>query len=241
VVLDTVDSTNVEARRRAEADAPDGTLIQALTQTQGRGRRGRRWESPEGNLYMSLILRPDCSVATGLGVTFVSAIAMCDTLAAIVPPMVGVAAKWPNDVLINGRKVAGILLESASGSSGRLKWLVVGLGVNIQSFPKSTEYPATSLNFEGAVNTSPTEVLGGFARYFKRWFDIWGDEGFTAIREAWLQRAAGVGEMVEVRLPDKIFTGRFLDLDESGSLIIELENGERRAVTTGDVFPSELI
>ena len=241
MVLDTVDSTNVEARRRAEAEAPDGTLIQAVTQTQGRGRRGRHWESPTGNLYMSLILRPDCSVVAGLDVTFVSAIAMCDALAAIVPPLVGVAAKWPNDILINGRKVAGILLESASGSSGKLRWLVVGVGVNIQSFPKRTEYPATSLNFEGAVNTGPTEVLGGFARCFKRWFDIWGNEGFAAILEAWLQRAAGLGEMIEVRLPDERFTGRFVDLDESGSLIIELESGERRSVTTGDVFTPELI
>ena len=84
VVLDTVDSTNVEARRRAEADAPDGTLIQALTQTQGRGRRGRRWESPEGNLYMSLILKPDCSVVHGLSITFVSAIAMYEAVSVAV-------------------------------------------------------------------------------------------------------------------------------------------------------------
>ena len=240
VLLKSVESTNDEARRRAEDGAPEGTLIQARTQTGGRGRRGRSWESPVGNLYMSLILRPDCPAAAGLGLSFVSAIAMCDTIGSVMPPMVTVTAKWPNDILINGRKVAGILLESASGTAGKLRWLVVGVGVNIEQFPTNTQYPATSLYFEGATNIEPAEVLGGFTRYFKRWFDIWKDEGFSPIRNAWLQRAAGLGEMLEIRLPDEMFVGRFLDIDESGSLLVELENGDIRSVTTGDVFPQEL-
>ena len=240
VVLETVGSTNDEARQRAENGAPDGTLIQARTQTDGRGRRGRNWVSPVGNLYMSLILRPDCSAATGLKLSFVSAIAMCDTIGSVLPPMVTVTAKWPNDVLVNGRKVAGILLESASGSTGKLRWLVVGVGVNIEHFPSNTQYPATSLYFEGVTDIGPLEVLSAFTKYFKRWFDIWKSEGFSVIRSAWLQRAAGLGERLEVRLPDERFVGRFLDIDENGSLLVELENGEVRSVTTGDIFPQEL-
>ena len=240
VVLETVGSTNDEARQRAENGAPDGTLIQARTQTDGRGRRGRNWVSPVGNLYMSLILRPDCFAAAGLEVSFVSAIAMCDTIGSVLPPMITVTVKWPNDVLVNGRKVAGILLESASGSTGKLRWLVVGLGVNIEHFPRNTEYPATSLHFEGVTDIDPLELLSAFTRYFKRWFDIWKSEGFSVIRDAWLQRAAGVGEQLEVRLPDERFVGRFLDIDENGSLLVELENGTVRSVMTGDIFPQEL-
>ena len=240
MVLETVGSTNDEARRQAENGAPEGTLIQARTQTGGRGRRGRTWVSPVGNLYMSLILRPDCSVASGLEISFVSAIAMCDTIGSVLPPMTTVAAKWPNDVLVNGRKAAGILLESASGSTGKLRWLVVGLGVNIEQFPSDTEYPATSLYFEGVTDVAPLELLSAFTRHFKRWFDTWKSEGFSVIRSAWLQRAAGLGKALEVRLPEERFVGRFLDIDENGSLLVELENGTVRSVTTGDIFPREL-
>lgn len=240
VALETVGSTNDEARRQAENGAPEGTLIQARTQTDGRGRRGRTWVSPAGNLYMSLILRPDCSVAAGLEVSFVSAVAMCDTIGSVLPPMASVTAKWPNDVLVNGRKAAGILLESASGSTGKLRWLVVGFGVNIEQFPNNTEYPATSLHFEGVTDIAPLELLSAFTRYFKRWFDIWKSEGFSVIRSAWLKRAAGLGKSLEVRLPEERFVGRFLDIDENGSLLVELNNGTVRSVTTGDIFPQEL-
>ena len=239
VLLETVGSTNDEARRRADEGAPEGTVIQALTQTDGRGRRGRVWVSPAGNLYASLILRPDCSAAAGLELSFVSAIAMCDAISSILPPMVTVTAKWPNDILINERKVAGILLESSSGSTGNLRWLVVGVGVNIQHFPREAEYPATSLHFEGVTDIEPQEMLSAFTRYFKRWFDIWKSEGFSVIRDAWLQRAEGLGKALEVRLPEERFVGRFMDIDENGSLLVELENGTVRSVTTGDIFPQE--
>ena len=239
-VLDKVDSTNAEARRRAEDGAPDGTMIQGITQTEGRGRRGRRWESPRGNLYMSLILKPDCSVVHGLSIAFVSAIAMYEALASIVPPMVEINVKWPNDILVNGRKVAGILLESSSDYNSKLRWLVLGVGVNIKSFPEDTEYPATSLNFEGAMSTSATEVLCSFARHFKRWLNMWMDEGFPVIRTAWLQRAAYLGKRIEVRLPNERFSGRFLDIDERGCLIVEVKNGDNRSVSVGDIFPPEI-
>ena len=143
-VLQTADSTNSECRRLAENGGADGTIIQALSQSSGRGRRGRTWTSPEGNLYFSMIVRPECTVGKGLGLSFVTAVAMCNALGSIVAPMTEVLVKWPNDILLNHRKVCGFLLESHSDDKGNLKWIIIGCGVNVKSFPQNVEFPATS-------------------------------------------------------------------------------------------------
>jgi BirA family biotin operon repressor/biotin-[acetyl-CoA-carboxylase] ligase len=237
ITLEKVDSTNAEARRRAEAGAAEGTLIRAVRQTAGRGRRGRRWASPPGNLYLSLILRPELPLCEAALMTFLAALALGDALAESVPPMTDISLKWPNDVLVNLRKVAGILLESSLRADGRLDWLVIGVGVNVAHFPEDADYPATSLHFEGAEAVTVDQVMAAFARHFLRWSDDWRHRGFAPAREAWLARATGVGGEVRVRLGSESFTGRFLDLDPSGALLVELEGGARRQVTAGDVFP----
>jgi BirA family biotin operon repressor/biotin-[acetyl-CoA-carboxylase] ligase len=237
IAFDEIDSTNAEARRRADAGAAEGTLIVARRQSAGRGRRGREWVSPDGNLYMSLILRPDQALESAANLSFVAAVAMAEALAGLVPPMVAISLKWPNDVLIHGHKCAGLLLESAARTPGTLDWLVVGIGVNVSSHPDDVPYPATDLAHEGAVDVTPEAVVEAFARHFLRWSDRWVDEGFTPVRAAWLAMAHGLGEAIDVRLEEETIHGVFKGLDDDGTLLVTLEDGGTRRVVAGDVFP----
>lgn len=236
--LDEVDSTNAEARRRAEEGAEEGTLIVARSQSAGRGRRGRHWQSPAGNLYMSLLLRPDRPIDQAARYSFLSIVALGDAVAGLVPPLISISFKWPNDLLLHGRKCAGVLLESAARPDGRLDWLVIGIGVNLTSHPRDVPYPATDLAFEGASGICADAVLEGFARHFLRWSDLWMEQGFGPIRAAWLARAHGLGEAMEVRLDRERFTGRFDGIDGDGALMVTLDNGSERRIAAGEVFPA---
>ncbi len=236
VALDTVASTNDEAKRLASEGAEDGTLVWAREQSAGRGRHGRSWESPPGNLYLSLVTRPECSVAEAPQLSFVAALAVGETLGSIVPPMTDLRYKWPNDVLLNGSKVAGILLESATRSDGALDWLVLGLGLNVASYPSESRFPATSLRAEGSETLEVSDILENFSRYFLTWVNRWLDGGFAPIRKAWMHYAYALGEQIEVRLGEEIVAGRFVDLDADGALVLETDDGARRTLHFGDVF-----
>lgn len=235
VVLDETDSTNSEARRRAEAGAPDGLAVVARRQTAGRGRRGRRWESPEGNLYVSLLLRPDRPLAEAALLSFVAAVALGEAVAAMLPPEAPIAFKWPNDLLVGGAKCAGMLLESSAAGAGRLDWLIVGVGVNLASHPEGLPYPATDLAAAGAPAPTPGAALEAFLGRFAHWRDIWSRRGFAPVRRAWLARAAGLGGPVEVRAGNATLCGTFAGLDPEGAMLLESARGRRR-VTAGDVF-----
>ncbi len=235
--LGTVDSTNDEAKRLAlegEESAPDGTIVWAKEQTAGRGRRGRSWSSPPGNLYCSLILRPDVPAEKAAELSFVAALAVFDMLGRVGEPGHQVDLKWPNDILLNDRKVAGILLEAETGGSANPEWIVLGLGVNVGVFPGDTDFPATSFRAE---NWRATEVdcLESFARHFLQWVTQWKDEGFAPIRKTWLLRCHGQGEKIEVQLENETVTGIFTDIDEAGAMLVKTASGERR-ITAGDVF-----
>lgn len=238
VVLDRVESTNDEARDRAEAGAEDGTLIWAREQTKGRGRQGRAWVSAPGNLFFSMVLRPDCPAEAAAQLGFVAALAVGDAVGSVAPPM-EIRYKWPNDVLFGDRKGAGILLESKATAEGGLDWLVLGVGVNVVSYPEDTDYPATSLRFEGAADLGAGAVLEAFARHFLTWVDRWLEEGFEPVRTAWLRHAKGLGEEIEVRLPSETLAGTFRDLDAGGRLRLELPGGTLRLIAAGDVYPKE--
>jgi BirA family biotin operon repressor/biotin-[acetyl-CoA-carboxylase] ligase len=229
----TVGSTNDEAKRLARAGAEEGTLVWAREQTAGRGRRGRPWASPPGNLYLSLVERPDCLADRAAQLGFVAALAVGDALR----PHCETACKWPNDVLAGGRKIAGILLESESGEGGALAYLVVGIGVNLASAPPDTEFPATSVLAESGRTVAPAAMLEAFADRFRGWATRWRDEGFAPIRAAWLQRAAALGEPIRVRLETATLHGRFLGIDEQGALLLDAAGGHRR-IAAGEVFPA---
>ncbi len=237
VALDTVTSTNDEAFRLAEEGAEDGTLIWAREQTAARGRQGRAWSSPPGNLYLSLVLRPECGPAEAAQLGFVAGLAIGDAFGSVAPPMTEVTYKWPNDVLLNGRKGAGILLESQSGAYGTVDCLILGVGANVLHHPEDRAFPATSLRFEGAPpDVGAVELLEAFSRHFLSWVNRWRDDGFAPIRRAWLNHAHALGEEIEVRLPRETLKGTFKDLDESGTLVLELPDGGMRRISAGDVY-----
>lgn len=234
IALETAGSTNDEARGLAGRGAPAGTLVWARRQTAGRGRRGRVWDSPVGNLYCSVVLRPPVAPAVAAQLSFVAALALGEGIRGSLPAGAVVRYKWPNDVLVDGGKVAGILLESRIGGEGVLEWVLIGTGVNVASFPLDTERPATSLRRAGS-NLSVADVLTAYARSLRTWLVLWERDGFGPVREAWLKRAAGLGEAIEVRLPDGTLNGTFDALDASGALVLLTPRG-RRTVSAGEVF-----
>ena len=237
VALDSVDSTSEEAKRLARAGAEDGTLVWAREQTGGRGRAGHSWHSPVGNLYLSLVLRPECDARQAAQLSFVAALGVGDAVGSVAPPLVEVRYKWPNDVLFNDRKGVGILLEAELAPEGGLVWMVLGCGVNIASYPEDSAYPATSLRFEGALATlAPVDLLEAFGRHFLSWTNRWLEDGFAPIRRAWLQHAKGLGEAIDVRLPRESLSGRFADLDADGALVLELPDGATRRIAAGEVY-----
>ncbi len=237
VAHQSVDSTNAEAARLARGGAPDGTVVWAKRQTAGRGRHGRRWDSPEGNLYCSLLLRPDAPPAEAAQLTFVAALALGKTLDGVLPAGTKLAFKWPNDLLLEGCKVAGILLESSGSRNGRLDWLAVGCGLNVEHFPQDVAgYPATSLRAAGVAEPEIGDLLAAFVDAFALWRARWQGEGLGPVRDAWLARAARIGGEITVRLPGDELRGRFMGLDAGGALLLDLPDGSRRTVTAGDVF-----
>jgi BirA family biotin operon repressor/biotin-[acetyl-CoA-carboxylase] ligase len=224
IALAVVDSTNAEALRRLRAGAPDATVICATTQTAGRGRRGRSWASPPGNLHMSIVVRGVDGAAAGQ-LSYVSALAVGDAI--------GPAAsfKWPNDILVKGCKAAGILIEAES-AQGRLIGLVVGIGVNILHAPDDTEFPATSLAAAGLPPVTAEDVAARFAGWRARWRE----SGFAPIREHWLARAVGLGSAIAARLPNATLTGIFAGIDAAGALLLDGVDGDRRTIAAADVF-----
>lgn len=234
--FERIDSTNEEAKRRAAAGAPEGTLIWGLEQTAGRGRRGRSWASPPGNLYVSLLLRPDCAIEAAAQLSFVTTVALGEALDALLPPGPQVRFKWPNDVLVDGAKVSGILMEATAGNGATVEWVVIGIGVNVASFPTDAGYPATSLQAAGAADATAPRTLEALASALLSWLERWRRQGFAPVRQQWLRYARGVGEDVEVRLQRETLHGRFTALDDSGALLLGLPGGVLRSITAGDVF-----
>ena len=235
VSFDSIDSTNEAAKRLAGEGAAGGTVVWARQQTAGKARRGRGWVSEPGNLYCSVLLRPDRPAAEAMQISFVAATAVADALSDIVPESVAVECKWPNDTLVDGRKVAGILLESSARNGVAPDWLVVGVGINVSHHPANAEFPATSLKGAGCGDLDVAGVLTSFVRHVDRWFGQWSVEGFLPVREAWLRRVRGIGAPLTVRLERETITGTFSGIDAQGALIVEAAEGAR-CITSGDVF-----
>ena len=231
-----IGSTNDEAKALARAGAAQGTLVWADEQTEGRGRRGRTWQSPPGNLYLSLVLRPGGPPARAAQLGFVTALALAESVEALTGPTLDLRCKWPNDLLANGRKLAGILLESETSDIDAIDFVVIGAGANLASRPDDVEYPATSLTEQGFPGITPARLLESFVRHVDSWAVRWQEDGFAPVRAAWLARAAGIGEAIRVRLERATVFGRFLDLDEHGALLLETAEGSRR-IAAGEVFP----
>lgn len=225
-----IDSTNEACRLRALAGEAAGLVIRADRQTAGRGRRGRTWNSPPGNLYTSILLRPQRPASEAAALGFAAVMAIGDVAEALLPAGKLVQHKWPNDLLIDGRKASGILLEAQPG------FMVLGVGVNIASHPTDTPYPATDLVAAGVVPIAPQALLERLLAAFGPLYESWEREGFAALLPAWRRRAAGLGEAIEVRLERETLAGTFLDLEPDGTLRLGLSDGTERRIAAGDVY-----
>ncbi|HEX7758821.1 MAG TPA: biotin--[acetyl-CoA-carboxylase] ligase [Caulobacteraceae bacterium] len=233
--LDEIDSTNAEARRRAEAGQTGPVWITALRQTAGRGRRGRSWETGAGNLAATLLCVTPKPPVEAAQISFVAALAVADLAMAFVPPAL-VSLKWPNDPMIAGRKASGILVESGAHPAGGL-WLAVGVGVNLATPPMESERPAAAFSEHmRGPPPRPLEALAVLAEAFERWRALWQSAGFAAIADAWTARAHGLGEHCTARLAHETLEGVAEGLDGDGALRLRLASGEVRRITAGDVF-----
>jgi BirA family biotin operon repressor/biotin-[acetyl-CoA-carboxylase] ligase len=240
LVLEEVDSTNEEARRYAlRGDTHPPLWIRALRQTAGRGRRGRSWHSGSGNLAASLLMVPHAPANAAARLSLVAALAVYDMVASFCPSTPA-GLKWPNDVLLDGRKIGGILLEAGGENAKReLAWLVIGIGVNISSHPEETLMPATHLHLHVDANATLPAAEQCFARLaaaFAQWFKLWQEKGFQPIRAAWLERATGLGAPLTIRLPNTEFMGIFETLDDEGNLLARMASGEIRVIEAGEVY-----
>lgn len=241
LLLDQTDSTNADARRRADAGETGPLWIVARRQTEGRGRRGRQWESQDGNLFSTLLQLTRKTPAEAAQVTFVAALAIADLLDAYAPASL-VTIKWPNDVMLAGQKASGVLVESGAHENGGL-WLAVGIGVNLASAPEGTERPATALvhHLRGDVTAPPTveAAAARLAEAFDVWMTRWETLGFEPILDAWRARTAGLDGPAVARLGRETVEGKAEGVAPDGALKLRLADGSLRLISAGDVFFGE--
>ncbi len=214
---DELESTNDEASRLAQAGAPGGTVVCARRQTAGRGRQGRRWSSPVGNLHASFLLRPGVPASRSAEIGFVAAVAVAAALDTVLPEKARL--KWPNDVLIGGAKVAGILTELVDDA------IIVGIGINVAHVPPDVPYAVTSLSAEGC-QTTVDAIVAALVQAFDAALAAWIDGGFDPVREAWLRRGPPAGQAM--RSGD--VEGQFAGLAADGALLLDTGKGVRRVV-----------
>ena len=229
-------STNSEALTLARGGERGPLWVVAREQTAGRGRRGNSWVSPPGNLYATLLLTDPAPPECAPQLSFVAVLGLHDAIAACAPALCeALALKWPNDLLYGAAKLAGILIEGERAADALA--VAIGIGVNCESHPLQTPYPATDLKSEGtAVAAEPLfeALTTTMARRLARWRR---GGGFAEIRAAWIARAAGIGGEMRARLPDKEVIGRGEGLDEFGRLLLRLPDGSLQAIAAGEVFP----
>ena len=228
--LEQVESTNSLALNLIKSyQINHNHIILADYQTGGKGRMGRNWVSPIGNLYFSLSLKPQKSIAINSQLSFLAAVAMGLALSELSKNQLEINYKWPNDILLSGKKVAGILLESD------MDFLVLGIGVNIKSHPEQTTYPACNLDEQGFEAVDKINLLEKFLDNFSDLYQKWLDFGFVPIRNLWLEKAFNLNQEITVNLPNQSLRGTFKNLDEQGNLILEV-NGKTQLIASGEVF-----
>jgi BirA family transcriptional regulator, biotin operon repressor / biotin---[acetyl-CoA-carboxylase] ligase len=232
--FDTLSSTMDEARSRALQGAEEDSVIVAFQQSQGRGRRGRVWESILGNLYFTYITYLDIPLAQAPQLSLVSCVAVGEELRTLLPPTHALTYKWPNDLLLNEKKVGGLLLESVSIPGKKAIGYLIGCGLNVKSHPQQMRYPATSFQDEG-IYLSLEEVLHRVVSSLQRYIVLWRKEGFAPIQALWMKKAANLEKKISIDLQGKILEGVFKGIDEEGALILATPQGLVK-VNAGEVL-----
>lgn len=239
IELDEVDSTNAHARRLAQAGERGPLWIRANAQSAGRGREGRHWVSRPGNLYATLIFTPDAPLASLSQLGFVASLAVYDLAAHVLQSDVNLSLKWPNDVLLGGNKLSGILAESISVAGADRAVVAIGCGVNLQHSPDDTRYGATSLADHGDT-IGPDVACPRLTKAMSHWLSVWDDgEGFDGIRQAWTDRSHQIGTKISLDLGRKYASGTFQGLAADGALVLEIADGTRQLIRAGDVVRTD--
>jgi BirA family biotin operon repressor/biotin-[acetyl-CoA-carboxylase] ligase len=259
-VTSTMDQALVVLQKGID-DPSKRLAIMADTQTIGRGRYQRSWISPVGNLYLSLLFRPTVARELWPQLTFVASLAVFNVLKDLLPIEAAsspstktvpisfteiasaaslaprLSLKWPNDVLVDQQKIAGILLEVHDDSQGQA-WLISGVGVNIASAPSSDRlsYPATYIQKYNPEVKDRVQLCTSFLKQFDQLYQLWQRDGFEAVRLQWLEHAAYLGEDIEISTQKARYSGRFLDLDGVGRILLEMKSGVRLSISSGEVF-----
>lgn len=233
-VFDSLPSTSDYLLKLARADEPEGLAVLARLQTAGRGSRGRSWTAPAGNLNLSVLLRPQGDAGDAGRWALVAGLALHDALASFLADASALRLKWPNDVLLHGRKLAGILVESALDQAGRLQWLIIGLGANLAGAPDLPDRPAISLAEHGTA-PAPEAVARVLLDRLAHWRQVWSRQGFAPLRAAWLDRAHPAGTPLLVRQASGTVAGDFAGLSATGALLLNTDAGLRE-FATGEVL-----
>lgn len=235
VSLQKTGSTNDHAKDLAKKGWPEGTVVWAQEQTAGRGRHGNSWTSIPGNLFATMILRPKTNAALSGQLSFLAAVALARTLKPLLPDAADISLKWPNDLLINGKKAAGILLETEVNGVRPVEWVIIGIGVNITAAPEG----AISLSAAGEKSAESGHVLETLVANAMSLYNDWKKNGFDAVRTEWLDYARDIGKTINVRLPKATFAGIFRGIDENGALQLDMQDGSRKIITSGEVFTGQ--
>lgn len=230
-------STSDACIERAKEGAPDGLAILAENQTAARGSRGRSWACPAGNLYLSVLLRPqNKNEEDGVGQwALLAGVAFVETLSAFDAEPQALSMKWPNDVLRDGAKLGGILVDAAMTAAGGAEWLVVGVGANLATAPVIEGRRTAALRMRGGVSPTPAVVASVFLERMSNWRRILAREGFAGIRSAWLGRAHPLGTPVTIKEALRSREGFFGGLSPRGELLLSVGD-EIHAISTGDVL-----
>ncbi|RED53316.1 biotin--[acetyl-CoA-carboxylase] ligase [Aestuariispira insulae] len=232
--FESVGSTNDVARELSSDPSYGNIVVWADSQCEGRGRSGRVWTSPAGNLYNTVLIRDVGALAQAASLSLVAAVAMGEAVARFLPDSGGLGYKWPNDLLFDRAKFCGILLESGQALGNN--WVMIGSGVNLVRHPEDTPYPATNLKALGA-DVGAAVLLQAYVERLDHWIGRWRQSGIAAVRDAWLSRAVGLGEKIQARLADgQVLEGMFRDLDAHGVLILDVPGKGTRVISAGDVF-----
>ncbi|MEJ2344544.1 MAG: biotin/lipoate--protein ligase family protein [Gammaproteobacteria bacterium] len=223
-----VDSLLLEARRMARAGADEGTVVWALEQDARAPNPDGGWTPQPGGLACAFILRPEDPAPVAAQIGLVATVALTNAVAELVAPMTTLHCGWPGDIVLGGRKAGQVTLDAAVGDAGDVKWLNVLVEVNVRAPVDQVDLSHVYLQFDGHCDVTPQQLLEQFSREFLTWLDRWANEGFASIRTAWLHRAGGAGQPVEVPIADGTLAGTLTDLDADGRLVVETDAGARR-------------
>lgn len=232
---EVLESTSSLVKQRAEAGEAEGLAIQALRQSAGRGRQGRGWESPAGNLYLSVLLRPDVPVREAPQWSFVAAVALAETLHVLLPEAAEIKLKWPNDLMLQGAKAAGILVETGVSAGNALDWICIGIGVNINSKPELPDRATVCLAEFLSAPPAPGALAQSLLESLADWHGVRLHQGFAPIRAAWLKHAPAIGTPVSVKRDGTLLEGAFAGLSPEGGLLLA-KNDEVQLILAGEVM-----